>query len=232
MGEVLYWMKGEIIDMTEKQQDEYVAKEFDKAAEGYDKSKIVKSYQRQAQILVIKEIQIKKGINILDLGCGTGSGAIDIASQLEGTGKVIGLDLSEKMIEQAKQKLAGFPYDNVEFTVGSGSSLGHESYFDYVLSTNAFHHFSNKEEIFSRVRKSLKPNGVFIIQDICDDYFLMKVVDFIGKIGEEAHVGSATSRELRNLFLSTDFDDIEIEKVKLNWFWRIMIGKGIKRDKW
>ena len=51
-------------------------------------------------------MQIEKRMNILDLGCGTGSGTIDIASELEGTGKVVGLDLSEKMIEQAKQKLS------------------------------------------------------------------------------------------------------------------------------
>jgi len=69
-----------------------------------------------------------------------------------------------------------------------------------------------------------------IIQDICDDYLMMKTVDFIGKIGEKAHVGSTTSEELRDLFLSSNFTDIEIEKMKLNWFWGIMIGKGIKRD--
>ena len=134
------------------------------------------------------------------------------------------------MIEQAKQKLAKFTYDNVEFRVGSGSSLDYENYYDYVLSTNAFHHFDKKEEIFYRIWKSLKSNGVFIIQDICDDYLLMKIVDLAGKIGEKAHVGSSTSEGLRNLFLSTGFVNIEVEKVKFNWFWRIMIGKGTKKD--
>jgi len=216
--------------MSKKRQDEYIAEEFDGAAKGYDESRIVKSYQRRTQVLVINELQIEKGMNILDLGCGTGWGSIDIASKLEGTGKVIGLDLSEKMIEQAEQKLAKISCDNVEFKVGSGSSLDYDSYFNYVLSTNAFHHFEQKEEIFSKVWKSLKNNGVFIIQDICDDYLLMKMVDSMGKIGEKAHVGSTTSRELRNLFISIDFVDIEIKKVKLNWFWGIMIGKGVKRN--
>ena len=83
--------------MGKKNQDVYVAKEFDRAAKGYDKSQIVKSYQRRAQVLVIEKMQIKKGMKILDLGCGTGSGTVDIASNLEGTGKVIGLDLSKKI---------------------------------------------------------------------------------------------------------------------------------------
>ena len=216
--------------MSKEGQDAYVAQEFDRAAQSYDESRLVKSYQRQTQILVINKMQIKRGMNILDLGCGTGWGTLDIASKLEGTGKVIGLDLSEKMIEQAKQKLAKFTYDNVEFRVGSGSSLDYENYFEYALSTNAFHHFDKKEEIFSRVWKSLRHNGVFVIQDICDDYVLMRIVDFAGKIGEKAHVGSSTSGELSNLFLSTGFVNIEIERRKFNWFWRIMIGKGTKQS--
>ena len=216
--------------MSNGRQEEYVAKEFDRAAKSYDGSLLFKSYQRRTQILVINRMQIKKGMHIFDLGCGTGWGTIDIASKLEGTGEVIGLDLSEKMIEQAKQKVVKFTHNNVEFEVGSGGSLDYENYFDYVLSTKAFHHFDKKEEIFSRVWKSLKHNGVFVIQDICDDYVLMKIVDLAGKIGEKAHVGSTTSEGLQKLFRSTGFEEVEVERMKLNWFWRIMIGKGSKQS--
>jgi ubiquinone/menaquinone biosynthesis C-methylase UbiE len=216
--------------MNRGQQEEYVAKEFDRAAKGYDESRVVKSFQRRVQILVIDKMHLEKGMRILDLGCGTGLGTIDIATRLRGTGEVIGLDLSEKMIEQAKQKPNEFTYNNVEFEVGSGSSLDYDNYFDYVLSTNAFHHFANKEEIFSRVYKSLKHNGSFVIQDTCNDFVLMKLLDLAGKIGERAHVGSSTSEELRKLFHSTGFVNISIESIKLNWFWGIMIGKGDKRS--
>jgi len=215
--------------MTGKRQEEYIAREFDRSARGYDESRLVRSFQRRVQVQVINRMKIEKGMNILDLGCGTGQGTIDIASKLEGTGSVIGLDLSGKMIEQAKQKLNGFEYSNVTFEVGSGNSLDYYDRFDYVLSTSAFHHFDKKEEILSRVLRALKQNGVFILQDICDDYLLMKMVDFAGKIGERAHVGSTTSAGLRNLFQDTGFTNVEVEKIKLNWFWRIMIGKGTRR---
>ena len=215
--------------MSKERQDAYVAREFDRAAKGYDESRLVKSFQRRTQALVISGMRIERGMSILDLGCGTGSGTLDIASGLEGTGRVIGLDLSEKMIEQARRKLAGFAYDNVEFQVGSGSTLDYEDCFDYAVSTNAFHHFDKKEEVFSRVWRSLRRNGVFVVEDICDDYVLMRVVDFAGKLGERAHVGSCTSRALRGLFLSTGFVDVEVERTKLNSFWRVMIGRGTKQ---
>ena len=68
------------------------------------------------------------------------------------------------------------------------------------------------------------------MQDICNDYLLMRLLDSAGKIGERAHVGSSTSEELKKLFLSTGFMYIEIEKIKVNWFWRIMIGKVDKQS--
>jgi arsenite methyltransferase len=153
---------------------------------------------------------------------------LEIASRLEGSGKVIGLDLSEKMLEQAERKLAELGYTNVAFVLQSASELDYDGCFDYVLSTNAFHHFADKQELFARVYRSLRPGGVFVVQDICDDFVLMKAVDLAGKIGERAHVGSTTSQGLRQLLVSAGFSEVEVEASKLNWFWGIMIGKGVR----
>jgi hypothetical protein len=57
----------------------------------------------------------------------------------------------------------------------------------------------------------------------------MKALDFLGKLGERAHIGSTTSKGLRELLISTGFSDVEVKTTKLNWFWGIMIGKGVKQ---
>jgi arsenite methyltransferase len=212
--------------MRRGRQDEYVADEFDRQASHYDDSLTVASFQRRTQALVVNEMQIVKGMHILDLGCGTGTATLEIASRLEGSGKILGLDLSRKMLGEAERKLAELGYTNVEFVLGSASDLSYEAYFDYVLSTNAFHHFSDKEGVFFQVWRSLKPGGCFLVQDICDDLVLMKVVDLAGKIGERAHVGSTTSLGLRELLASAGFVDIDVQVQKLNWFWGIMVGRG------
>jgi arsenite methyltransferase len=214
--------------MGRKWHDEYVAKEFDRAAKHYDDSRVVKSFQRRTQALVLGDMHIEKGMNILDLGCGTGWATLGIASRLEGTGRVVGLDLSEKMLEQAERKLAELGYANVEFILQSASALNYDGDFDHVLSTNALHHFADKADVFSRVYRSLKPGGVFVVQDICDDFVLMRALDFLGKLGERAHVGSTTSQGLKELLISAGFPDVEVTTMKLNWFWGIMIGKGTK----
>jgi ubiquinone/menaquinone biosynthesis C-methylase UbiE len=211
-----------------EQHDQYVAEEFDRAAAGYDDSRLVRSYQYRVQALVMDSLDIKKGMNVLDLGCGTGWATLEIASRLEGTGKVVGLDLSGAMIEQARQKLPRFRYDSVEFVQESASSLNYDACFDYVVSTNAFHHFADKEGVFARVWKSLKAGGSFVIQDFCRDFFLMRFVDLMGRIGEKAHIGTTRSSELGELFLIPGFVDVQVESIKLNWFWGIMIGRGMK----
>ena len=215
--------------MSREERNQYIAREFDRAAKSYDDSRFVSSYQRRTQILTINTMHIEKGTNILDLGCGTGRGSIDIAEKLEGSGKVVGLDLSEEMVRKARQNLDVSKCNNVEFEVGSGNTLDIENYFDFVLSTNAFHHFDKKEEIFARVLKSLKHNGVFVIEDVCNDYFQMKIVDVAGKISGKAHIGSTTLEGLRDLFLKTGYTDVEVTKLKFNWFWGIMIGRGTRK---
>lgn len=49
---------------------------------------------------------IQEGMHVLDLGCGTGTATLKIASRLEGTGKIVELNLSEEMLKRAEKKLA------------------------------------------------------------------------------------------------------------------------------
>lgn len=148
---------------------------------------------------------------------GTGTATLDIASRLEGTGMVVGLDLSEKMLGEAGRKLAKSGYANVKLVLGSAGDMRYQACFDYVIGTNAFHHFVDNAGVFSRVWRSLKPGGRFLVQDICDDFILMKVVDLAGKLGERAHVGSTTSQGLRQFLASAGFSGIEVEVARLNW---------------
>jgi len=135
--------------MNEIDQDIKVSKELDRQANDYDKSFTVNTYQRKAQIMVVEQLKIADGMTILDLGCGTGSGTIDIAKNLHDTGKVVGIDVSEKMIDQARGKKDIAKSSNVEFHIGSGHSLEYDDFFNYVICTNAYHHIKSKKRVFA-----------------------------------------------------------------------------------
>jgi len=207
-------------------KEKHIVSKFNHKAKGYDQSGFVKSYYRTARQILMNRLHIQKGMNILDIGCGTGSDIIEIANMLHGKGKVIGMDLSDKMIDIAREKASG--YINIELIVGNALSLNYHEYFDYVFTTNAFHHFEKKEEIFKKVYQSLKFKGIFLLQDYCSDYPVMRIIDYLGRICEKAHAGFATSRELMNLFQSANYRNISVETIKLNWYRGIVIGQGNK----
>ena len=206
--------------------EKHIVSKFNHKAKGYDKSGFVKSYYSTARKILMDRLLLQKGMNILDIGCGTGSDVIEIANRLHGTGRVIGMDLSDKMIDLARKKASG--YINVEFVVGNALSINYHEYFDYVFTTNAFHHFEKKEEIFKKVYQSLKVEGIFLLQDFSSDYPVMRIIDFLGRIGEKAHAGFGTSKELMNLYQSANYRNIWVETFKLNWYKGIMIGHGNK----
>ena len=65
--------------MSGKQLNEYVANEFNRTAGGYDDSRLVRSYQRRVQALVVDRLHLVPGMRGLDLGCGTGWATFEIA---------------------------------------------------------------------------------------------------------------------------------------------------------
>ncbi len=97
--------------------------------------------------------------SVLDLGCGYGWHCTFAANQ--GAAYVLGLDLSQKMIEEAKKRNAG---KQIEYRV-----CGIEEYeypknaWDCVVSNLALHYIENIEKIFQKVHRTLKQNGVFIL---------------------------------------------------------------------
>lgn len=95
---------------------------------------------------------------VLDLGCGYGWHCIYAAEH--GAERVVGADISEKMIGVAREKSAGLP---IEYQVMSMEDLEFsEDSFDVVLSSLAFHYLESFEDIAKKVNTWLKKGGEFI----------------------------------------------------------------------
>ncbi|WP_336772607.1 class I SAM-dependent methyltransferase [Paenibacillus sp. MMO-58] len=96
------------------------------------------------------------GEHILDLGCGTG----DLAVEIAGSGaKVTGMDQSEAMIVSARSK-----YPDINFIVGDGEQFSFEAPFDAVFSNAALHWMTNARGAIESVRDSLKGGGRFVAE--------------------------------------------------------------------
>jgi len=95
---------------------------------------------------------------VLDLGCGYGWHCIYAAEH--GAKAVTGVDLSEKMLEVARQKTTA---SNVTYQLADISKVEFpENTFDVVMSSLAFHYLESFTDIVQAVQKYLKPKGRFV----------------------------------------------------------------------
>ncbi len=109
----------------------------------------------------IKEMVSFDG-NISDLGCGTGE-LLEVLSE-NTNGKLIGIDSSPEMLEQAKLKLSGI--DGTELRLGELEHLPMgDREIDTAIMNMVLHHISQPKRPISEVFRVIKPGGVFILTD-------------------------------------------------------------------
>ncbi len=113
--------------------------------------------------------EINKGETVLDLGCGAGVDLLVSALKVGEMGRVIGVDITPKMVEKSRYhaKLAGF--HNVEVLESSFDAIEIEDEsVDVVISNGAINLTACKESVFSEVYRVLRPEGRLMFADMID----------------------------------------------------------------
>jgi len=136
-------------------------------------------------IQIIENRKINEKVGVLDIGCATGSLAIELSKTAD---SVVGIDLDAGMINIAKSRLEA-KNSNVIFKNMNALEIGNvfsKDQFDVVSCLgNTLVHLDGVSEIdrlFSGVRKILKKDGLFIIQIINYDYILKNRIDRLSDI--------------------------------------------------
>lgn len=104
----------------------------------------------------------RPGQAVLDIGCGCGATALEAAHRMDGTGAVLGVDLSHAMLARAAERAKGLggSQPEIRFEVADAQTtfLG-ESRFDIALSRFGVMFFADPLAAFRNVRRALKPDG-------------------------------------------------------------------------
>ncbi len=110
---------------------------------------------------------IKEGDTVVDLGSGAGNDVFVARAIVGNKGKVIGIDMTEEMIEKANRNNSWLGYSNVEFRFGDIENIPLEnSIADVVVSNCVLNLVPDKQKAFAEIYRILKPGGHFCVSDI------------------------------------------------------------------
>jgi len=111
---------------------------------------------------------LQNGINVLDIGCGRGR-ALNFLAKTFPNSRFMGLDLSQEAIACARERADESELHNLRFEVRDLTVFHREAAeaaYDLVTAFDAVHDQARPDNVLAGVRRSLKPGGVFLMQDI------------------------------------------------------------------
>ena len=117
---------------------------------------------------VVELMHLQPADNVLDLSCGAGWATRLLAKNVP-RGTILGVDLSDQMIAHARESSREF--NNIEYRVGSAEQIpADDSFFDKVLSVEAFYYYPDQGRALDELRRVLKPGGnIFILINLYKD---------------------------------------------------------------
>ena len=128
---------------------------FDRLAPTWDESC---SHSDETIAHILDNAGVKAGQDILDVACGTG---VMIPHYLaREVRSVAGIDISEKMLEEAQRK---FPSRHIRLLCADAETYPFEHAYDVCVVYNAFPHFPNPESLVQNLASALKPSGTITI---------------------------------------------------------------------
>jgi arsenite methyltransferase len=154
---------------------------------------------------------LHEGETVLDLGSGAGADVLISARRVGTTGKAIGLDMTDEMLDLARANAAEAGVENVEFVKGYIEDIPlPDGSVDVVISNCVINLAGDKSKVLAEAARVLRPRGRFAVSDVIADPGMDQatradVAAYTGCIA-----GALTEEEFRGALALAGFTDIEI----------------------
>ncbi len=155
--------------------------------------------------------EIKEGETVLDLGSGGGIDVFLAARKVGNNARVIGVDMTPKMVENAVKNAEEGGYTNVEFKLGEIEDLPIEdSKIDVVISNCVINLTPDKSAAYNEAFRILKPGGRILVSDLVTDGPIPEEIRKSFKAWADCIAGAMEKQEYLNTIERAGFRDVEI----------------------
>lgn len=155
---------------------------------------------------------IKIGDTVLDLGSGAGNDAFVARALVGSEGKVIGIDMTEPMIEKARKNAQTLGFTNVEFRLGDIEQMPVESSsVDVVISNCVLNLVPDKKKAFAEIFRILKVGGHFSVSDIVLARSLPKGIQEAAEMYAGCVSGAILKSDYLGIIEQTGFKNIAVK---------------------
>jgi ubiquinone/menaquinone biosynthesis C-methylase UbiE len=209
--------------MKNDEHKKKVITSFDMASEGYDCHGL--RFFVESAAWLIKNMRLRGDENLLDIATGTGHVAIAAALELR-NGNVTGIDLSEKMLQQAMYKAREMNLRNVSFKHCDIEDMGFDdNVFDATCCAFALFFLPNMENGLKCIAKVLKPGGTLAITSFTPSLMMplrKMLIDRIKVYGVEepklSWMQLNSPDKISALMNSTGYVDIQIQSKQMGYY--------------
>lgn len=163
--------------------------------------------------MLIEMSNVKKNCCVLDIACGPGLVSCEFAKV---AGHVTGIDITEKMIEEAKKRQSELGLDNLSWDVGSAYSLPYEAEaFDLTMTRYSFHHFLDPESVLKEMIRVCKPKGTILIADVALPSEKLAAYNQVEKLRDPSHTKALSYEDWEELLGNSGLKKIKRGQYKV-----------------
>jgi arsenite methyltransferase len=154
---------------------------------------------------------LHEGETVLDLGSGAGADVLISARRVGPTGRAIGLDMTDAMLDLARTNAAEVGLDNVAFRKGYLEDMPlADASVDVVISNCVINLSGDKRQVLREAARVLRPGGRFAVSDVIADPDMDAATRADMQQWTGCVAGALTEAEFRSALAAAGFEDIEI----------------------
>jgi arsenite methyltransferase len=159
---------------------------------------------------------LKKGETVLDLGSGAGIDCFLASAKVGPSGRVIGVDMTQEMLDRARENARKNGARNVEFRLGEIENLpAADDSVDVIISNCVINLSTDKDRVFREAFRVLRPGGRMMVSDLA----LKKPLPPALRESVEVYVACVAGALIKNDYLKAvrkaGFKDVEVVSEKV-----------------